>query len=52
LTWTGSEMPWKKEKSVPCLSAHPGKEYFLQRLEASFSEKNMKTYDGYKPPAE
>ncbi len=52
LTWTGSEMPWKKEKSVPCLSAHLGEKYFLQRLEASFSEKNMNIYDGYKQLAE
>jgi hypothetical protein len=52
LTWTGSEMPWKKEKSVPCLICPLDEKYFLQRLKGSSSEKNMNIYDGYKPLAE
>lgn len=46
--WTGSEMPWKKEKSIPCLIADAGEKYFLQRLESSFSKENADIYFRYK----
>jgi hypothetical protein len=41
-------MPWEKEKPIPCLIAHAGEEYFLQRFESSFSKANIDIYHQYK----
>ena len=45
--WAGSEMPWKKIKSIPTLIADLGDDYFLKRLDSAFSTENQIIYHSY-----
>lgn len=45
--WDGSQMPWNKNKRIPCLCVDLGEAYFLGRMKHSFSYENMKVYRDY-----